>query len=145
MTSLNTVALVGRVTADVKLQFTGRDMPYIFFSVAVNRSVKKGDQYEEEASYIDCKLYGKSAEALEKYLTKGKLVSLDGSLRQHRPGHRPHLRQECFRRRLPAGLPPATAESRAIPYQTYPHGAPILRDSHLPRHPHRSKARIRYH
>ena len=84
MTSLNTVALVGRVTADVKLQFTGRDMPYIFFSVAVNRSVKKGDQYEEEASYIDCKLYGKSAEALEKYLTKGKLVSLDGSLRQNR-------------------------------------------------------------
>ena len=84
MTSLNTVALVGRVTADVKLQFTGRDMPYIFFSVAVNRSVKKGEQYEEEASYIDCKLYGKSAEALEKYLTKGKLVSLEGSLRQNR-------------------------------------------------------------
>ena len=84
MNSLNTVALVGRVTADVKLQFTGRDMPYIFFSVAVNRSVKKGDQYEEEASYIDCQLYGKSAEALEKWLTKGKLVSLEGSLRQNR-------------------------------------------------------------
>jgi len=84
MTSLNTVALVGRVTADVKLQFTGRDMPYIFFSVAVNRSVKKGEQYEEEASYIECQLYGKSAEALEKYLTKGKLVSLEGSLRQNR-------------------------------------------------------------
>lgn len=84
MNSLNTVALVGRITQDVKLQFTGRDMPYIFFAVAVNRSVKKGDQYEEEPSYIDCKLYGKSAEALEKYLTKGKLVSLDGSLRQNR-------------------------------------------------------------
>ena len=84
MTSLNTVALVGRVTADVKLQFTGRDNPYIFFSVAVNRNVKKGDQYEEEASYIECQLYGKSAEALEKYLTKGKLVSLEGSLRQNR-------------------------------------------------------------
>lgn len=84
MNSLNTVALVGRVTADVKLQFTGRDMPYIFFSVAVNRNVKKGDQYEEEVSYIDCQLYGKSAEALEKWLTKGKLVSMEGSLRQNR-------------------------------------------------------------
>lgn len=84
MNSLNSVALVGRVTADVKLQFTGRDMPYIFFSVAVNRGVKKGDQYEEEANFIDCQLYGKSAEALEKWLTKGKLVSLEGSLRQNR-------------------------------------------------------------
>ena len=84
MTSLNTVALVGRITQDVKLQFTGRDNPYIFFSVAINRNVKKGDSYEEETSYIDCQLYGKSAEALEKYLTKGKLVSLEGSLRQNR-------------------------------------------------------------
>ncbi len=84
MTSLNTVALVGRITQDTKLQFTGRDNPYIFFSVAVNRNVKKGDSYEEETSYIDCQLYGRSAEALEKYLTKGKLVSLEGSLRQNR-------------------------------------------------------------
>ena len=72
------------MTADTKLQFTGRDMPYIFFSVAVNRSVKKGESWEDEASYIDCQLYGKSAEALEKYLTKGKLVSLEGALRQNR-------------------------------------------------------------
>jgi len=84
MNNLNNVALVGRVTADTKLQFTGRDMPYIFFSVAVNRSVKKGESWEDEASYIDCQLYGKSAEALEKYLTKGKLVSLEGALRQNR-------------------------------------------------------------
>lgn len=84
MTSLNTVALVGRITQDTKLQFTGRDNPYIFFSVAVNRNVKKGDSYEEETSYIDCQLYGRSAESLEKYLTKGKLVSLEGSLRQNR-------------------------------------------------------------
>ena len=84
MNNLNNVALVGRVTADTKLQFTGRDNPYIFFSVAVNRSVKKGESWEDEASYIDCQLYGKSAEALEKYLTKGKLVSLEGALRQNR-------------------------------------------------------------
>jgi len=85
MTNLNTVALVGRITQDTKLQFTGRDNPYLFFSIAVNRSVKKADgQYEDEASFIDCQLYGKSAEALERYLTKGKLVSLEGSLRQNR-------------------------------------------------------------
>lgn len=84
MNNLNNVSLVGRVTADTKLDFTGRDIPYIFFTVAVNRSVKKNDAWEDEASFIDCQLYGKSAESLEKYLTKGKLVSLDGSLRQNR-------------------------------------------------------------
>ena len=84
MNNLNTVALVGRVVEDVKLQFSNRDNPYIFFSLAVNQSVKRGDQYEDEASFIDCQLYGKSAEALEKYLKKGKLVSLDGKLKQNR-------------------------------------------------------------
>ena len=84
MNNLNTVALVGRVVEDVKLQFSSRDNPYIFFALAVNQSVKRGDQYEDEASFIDCQLYGKSAEALEKYLKKGKLVSLDGRLKQNR-------------------------------------------------------------
>lgn len=84
MNNLNTVALVGRVVEDVKLQFSSRDNPYIFFSLAVNQNVKKADHYEDEASFIDCQLYGRSAEALEKYLKKGKLVSLDGRLKQNR-------------------------------------------------------------
>lgn len=84
MNNLNSVALVGRIIRDVKLEYTSRDTAYLEFSVAVNRGVKKGDTYEDEASYIDCQLYGRSAEALEKYLVKGKLISLSGSLRQNR-------------------------------------------------------------
>ncbi|MCQ2604695.1 MAG: single-stranded DNA-binding protein [Spirochaetia bacterium] len=84
MTDINKVFLVGRLTRDAELKFTAGGTPVSRFAVAVNRSRKNGDQWEEEVSYIDIVLWGKSAESLSKYLTKGKQVAVDGELRQNR-------------------------------------------------------------
>ena len=38
----------------------------------MNRRTKKGDQWVDDASFFDCTLFGKSAESLNPYLTKGQ-------------------------------------------------------------------------
>ena len=84
MTDINRVILVGRVVKDADLKFTPSSTPVTRFSIAVNRSRKNGDQWEEEVSYIDIVLWGRSAEAINKFLTKGKQVAVEGELRQNR-------------------------------------------------------------
>ena len=50
----------------------------------MNRSVKKGDSWEDEVSYIDCEIWGKTAENLKDKLVKGKQVCIRGYLKQDR-------------------------------------------------------------
>ena len=84
MTDTNIVVLVGRLTRDAELKFTGGGTAVSRFSVAVNRRAKKGDQYEDEASFIDVDYWGKGAEAVNQYLLKGKQVAVSGELKQDR-------------------------------------------------------------
>ena len=84
MTDINRVFLVGRLTRDAELRFTTSGTPVGKFAIAVNRSKKNGDQWDEEVHYFDIVLWGKTAEALSKYLVKGKQVAIDGELRQSR-------------------------------------------------------------
>ena len=84
MADVNHVILIGRLTKDILLKFTSGGMAIGSFSIAVNRRRKNGDQWVEEASFFDVSLFGKSAEGLAQYLTKGKQVAVEGELRQDR-------------------------------------------------------------
>ena len=84
MTDINRVFLVGRLTRDADLRFTNSGTPVGKFSIAVNRSRKNGDKWDEEVNYFDIVLWGRVAEALSKYLLKGKQVAVEGELRQSR-------------------------------------------------------------
>ena len=81
---LNTVNIIGRLTKDAELKYTNSGFPITTMSLAVNRSVKKGDQWEEEASFFDVKLLGKRGESLNKYLVKGTQLGLNAELVQER-------------------------------------------------------------
>lgn len=81
---INRVTLVGRLTRDAELRYTSGGTPNASFSLAVNRSVKKGDQWTDEASFFDVILWGKMGESLAKYLLKGSQIAVDGELRQER-------------------------------------------------------------
>jgi single-strand DNA-binding protein len=83
MQDLNSFQLIGRVTRDAELKYTNSGTAQARFSLAVNRSVKKGDTWTEEVSFFDSTLWGKQAEGLSKFLTKGKQVA-SGELRQNR-------------------------------------------------------------
>jgi single-strand DNA-binding protein len=84
MTSINRVVMVGRLTRDMELKTTPNGTSVGKFSIAVNTSYKSGEEWKEEAHFFNVVLWGKRAEALAKYLTKGMEVGIDGSLRQNR-------------------------------------------------------------
>ena len=84
MNDMNIVAINGRLTKDAELKYTSGGMAIATFSLASNRSVKKGDKWEDEANFFECTMFGKSAEAVKQYLTKGQQVSISGELRQER-------------------------------------------------------------
>lgn len=84
MNDLNTLALIGRITRDAELKYLSTGTAMSSFAIAVNRSVKKGDQWTDEASFVDLTLWGKTAENLNKYLVTGTQVAVQGSLEQQR-------------------------------------------------------------
>ena len=84
MADINRVILVGRLTRDAELRYTGGGMAVCKFSLAINRRKKSGDRWEDEAHFFDVVLFGKQGEAINQYLVKGKQVGIDGELRQNR-------------------------------------------------------------
>ena len=84
MADINHVVLVGRLTRDAELKYTSGGQAVCKFSIAVNRRRKSGDQWVDEANFFDIVLWGRQGESLNQYLVKGKLVGVDGELRQDR-------------------------------------------------------------
>ena len=84
MVDLNHVVLIGRLTRDSELKYTSSGQAVSKFSIAVNRRKKSGDQWEDEANFFFIVLWGKQGESLNQYLVKGKMVAVDGELRQDR-------------------------------------------------------------
>ena len=84
MADINHVVLIGRLTRDAEIKYTSGGQAVCKFSVAVNRRKKVGDQWEDEANFFDIVLWGKQGESLQSYLIKGKMVGIDGELRQDR-------------------------------------------------------------
>ena len=84
MKDLNHVVLIGRLTRDAEMKYTSSGQAVCKFSIAVNRRKKNGDQWEDEANFFDIVVWGKQGESLHQYLVKGKMVGVDGELRQDR-------------------------------------------------------------
>ena len=81
---LNKVILIGRLTRDAKLKYNTIGTAIAAVSLASNRSVKRNDNWETEVSYFDADIFGKTAENLKPYLTKGKMILIAGHLKQDR-------------------------------------------------------------
>ncbi|HPE36458.1 MAG TPA: single-stranded DNA-binding protein [Spirochaetales bacterium] len=84
MADLSVAVLVGRLTRDAELKYTNSGQAVCHFSVATSTRRKKGDQWVDEASFWDVDLWGKQGESINQYLTKGKLVAVEGTMRQDR-------------------------------------------------------------
>lgn len=76
---MNRVALVGRLTAKPELRYTGSNLPYARFSIAVNRTFRNNEG-QTEADFINIIVWRKQAENVCNFLDKGRLVSVDGRL-----------------------------------------------------------------
>lgn len=82
MTDLNTVILVGRLTKDLELKYTINGMAVGTSSIAVNREAIRNSEKVKETSFFNFSMFGKIAESLKPYMTKGKQIILQGALKQ---------------------------------------------------------------
>ena len=74
---MNKAVLVGRLVRDPDLKFAaGSGNAVSKFTVAVNRQFKK-----DETDFISCVAFGKTAETISQYFTKGKQIAVSGSIR----------------------------------------------------------------
>ena len=79
----NKVILIGRLVNTPELNKTANDKSVARATLAVNRRYK-GQNGEREADFVNVVVWGKLAETLASYATKGSLISLDGELRTRR-------------------------------------------------------------
>lgn len=76
----NKVIMIGRLVAKPELVKTATDKHVARLSLAVNRRFKNASG-EREADFISVVVWGKLAETLVSYASKGSLMSIDGELR----------------------------------------------------------------
>ena len=76
---MNKVFLIGRLTRDPELRYTGNNTPVATFSLAVNRNFTN-QSGEREADFINIVVWRKQAENVKKYCTKGSLVAVEGRI-----------------------------------------------------------------
>ena len=84
MADINHVTLVGRLTRDAELKYTNSGQAVSNIGIAINQWRRRDDQWVDEAHFFDCVVWGKTAEALNQYLVKGKQIGVEGQLRQSR-------------------------------------------------------------
>ena len=77
---MNKIILTGRLTKDAELSFLPSvGIPKINFSLAVERNYQK-DKNNKKVDFVNCEMLGKHTENLCQYVTKGKLIAVDGEL-----------------------------------------------------------------
>jgi single-strand DNA-binding protein len=76
---VNRIVLVGRLAQEPELRYTQTGIAVAKFTVAVNRPFVN-QQGEREADFIDIVVWRNQAENCANYLSKGRLVGIDGRL-----------------------------------------------------------------
>lgn len=81
--SINRVMISGNLTRDAEIRSTQSGMAILGFGVAVNdrRKNQQTGEWEDYPNFIDCTMFGARADALNKYLSKGTKVTIEGKLR----------------------------------------------------------------
>lgn len=82
---MNTVSIIGNLGQDPEMKFTQGGTALLKLSVAVNERWKdKSGEKQERTHWVRCTVWGNRAEALNKILSKGDKVGIEGSLEENR-------------------------------------------------------------
>ncbi len=81
MSSFNKILLMGNLTRDPQLSYTPSQTAVVDFGLAVNRRWTSRDgEKKEETCFVDCRAFGRIAENINKYMSKGRPVFIEGRL-----------------------------------------------------------------
>ena len=72
---INHIILVGRTTKTIELKQNKNGTNYVQFTLAVNRPYK-----DEQADFINCVAWNKTAETIAQYVSKGTMIGIEGRL-----------------------------------------------------------------
>lgn len=83
MANFNRVILLGNLTRDPELRHLPSNMAVCNFGLAVNDRYKdkQTDQWVEKPNFIDCEAFGRTAEVIQQYVSKGRPLFIEGKLR----------------------------------------------------------------
>lgn len=76
---INSIVLVGRTTKAIELKQNKNGTNYVQFTLAVNRPFKD-EQGGQQADFIQCVAWNKTAETIAKYVPKGMMIGVEGRL-----------------------------------------------------------------
>lgn len=78
----NRVTLAGNLTRDPELRAVGAEKVTAGFGIAINRRFKGADgEVKEDVTFVDCEAWGRTAELVGQYLTKGSPCFIEGRLK----------------------------------------------------------------
>ena len=81
MANFNKVMLIGNLTRDPQLSYTPNQAAVVDFGLAINRRWTGQDgQSRDETCFVDCRMFGKRAEVVNKYCKKGNPLFVEGRL-----------------------------------------------------------------
>ncbi len=81
MSDYNKIILFGRLTREPELTYLPSQTPVVEFGIATSRKFKGGDgQMKEDTCFVDCRMYGKRAEVIQKHVGKGDSLLVEGRL-----------------------------------------------------------------
>ena len=82
MASYNKVLLMGNLTRDVDLKQIGNGQSVANIGLAVNRRFRtQSGEDRDETTFVDCEAWGRQAEVMAQYLSKGRPVFIEGRLK----------------------------------------------------------------
>lgn len=82
MASYNRVLLMGNLTRDPQLKYLPSQTAVVEFGVACNRKFRTAQgEDREEVTFVDVSAFGKQAEVINQYMTKGKPIFIEGRLK----------------------------------------------------------------
>lgn len=82
MANFNKVILMGNLTRDPELKYLPSNTAVCEFGLAVNRTWRDANgQQQEDTCFVDCACFGRAAETLNQYMSKGKPLLIDGRLK----------------------------------------------------------------
>lgn len=94
MSSLNRVILIGRLTRDPELRTTTTGKSVVGFGIAVDRVFKS--EGGQDVDFFNVSAWGKTAEFVANYLTKGRLVAVDGRIQSRKYQTKEGENREAF-------------------------------------------------
>jgi single-strand DNA-binding protein len=82
MASFNKVLLMGNLTRDPQLKYLPSQNAVVEFGIACNRKFRTASgEDREEVTFVDVTSFGKQAEVINQYFTKGKPIFIEGRLK----------------------------------------------------------------